>query len=274
MRLLILILAASIGIGFGQIPKGGGGGTPASGPGSGTVTSIVAGCGLSGGTITASGTIANSITVTVHNGSYTILTGDCGNSITSNVAAAWTLPQAGSAGFAAGWSIFASNIGATGNVVITTTTSTFYGNGGTGSTETLTPGTAVRLVSDGTNWQVFYTSSPGATLGKNTFTGTQTMAVNTVASGATPAFDLSLGNIQYVSALAINAAPTLSNITTGGIWTWVICNNGVGNFTWTWPAAVHGGMTIGVTASKCSSQTFTSPDGSTLYANSTGNINQ
>ncbi len=125
------------------------------------VTSVTAACGLSGGTITTSGTIAGSVAVTAHNGSYAIVTGDCGKSLTSNVAATWTLPQAGSTGFPAGWSAYASNIGGTGNLVINTTTSTFYGNGGGGSSGTLTPGTAVRLISDGTNWQVFYTAGPG-----------------------------------------------------------------------------------------------------------------
>lgn len=111
--------------------------------------------------------------------------------------------------------------------------------------------------------------------GLNTYTRTQTMAVNTVASSATPTFDLSQGNVQYVSALATNiTSMTFSNITTGGQWTFVICNNGTGNFTAAWPASVHGGMAIGLTASKCSSQNFTSPDGSTIFAQTAGIINQ
>src|ERR1700722_9645268 len=98
-------------------------------------------------------------------------------------------------------------------------------------------------------------------------------AVNTVASSSTPAFNLALGNTQYVSSLATNASPTFSNISTGGKWTFIICNNSTGNFTWTWPASVHAGMTIGVNASKCSSQSFTSPDGTNLFADNNGVIN-
>jgi hypothetical protein len=113
-----------------------------------------------------------------------------------------------------------------------------------------------------------------AQLGLNTFTKTQTFAVNTVASGSTPAFDLSLGNVQYVSALATNASPTFSNITAGGAWMFVICNNGTGGYTWTWPASVHGGITIGTTASKCSTQLFSSPDGTNLFAQTLGVVNQ
>jgi hypothetical protein len=137
-------------------------------------------------------------------------------------------------------------------------------SGGFGTTLTVTGTTSVTLPTAGTL----------AILGKNTFTGTQTFAVNTVASGATPAFDLSLGNVQYVSALATNASPAFSNITAGGTWEFVVCNNGTGGFTWTWPASVHGGIVIGTTASKCSSQRFTSPDGTTLYADGPGVINQ
>jgi len=128
--------------------------------------------------------------------------------------------------------------------------------GAYGFTGTLTSTTAV----------TFPTSGTLATLGANTYTKTQLKAVNTVASGATPAFDLSLGNIQYVSALAINATASFTNLSAGGSYNFVICNNATGGYTWTWPASVHGGMTIGTTASKCSIQTLTSPDGSTLYA--------
>lgn len=119
--------------------------------------------------------------------------------------------------------------------------------------------------------------SAGGTLdikGASTATGTKTSAVNTVVSGSTPAFDLSLGNIQYLTALAVNAAPTVSNITAGGNWTFIICQDGTGSRTWTWPASFKGAATIGTTLSKCSSQSFASADGTTIYATDTGNINQ
>lgn len=140
----------------------------------------------------------------------------------------------------------------------------FTMSGGFTFTGTITGNTTVTYPTSGTL----------AILGLNTFTATQTDAVNTVASGATPAFNLALGNVQYVSALAINASPSVTNITTGGRWRFVVCNNGTGNFTWTWPASFHGGATIGTTASKCTVQTFTSPDGTNIYAESTAVINQ
>jgi hypothetical protein len=140
----------------------------------------------------------------------------------------------------------------------------FTTSGAYGLTFTLTNTTSLTLPTAGTL----------AILGLNTFTRTQTMNVNTVVSSGTPAFDLSQGNVQYVSALANNAVPSFSNITTGGWWKFIVCQNGTGNFTWTWPASVHGGNTIGATASKCTTQIFTSPDGSNLYADSMGVVNQ
>jgi hypothetical protein len=150
---------------------------------------------------------------------------------------------------------------------------TGVGNG-TNNTITFTGNYTLGITLSANTALTFPTSGTLAILGLNTFTKTQTYAVNTVASGGTPAFDLSLGNVQYVSALATNAVPSFSNITTGGTYDFVVCNNGTGGYTWTWPASVHGGITIGTTASKCSEQSFVSPDGTNLYAKSMGVINQ
>ena len=200
MRWIVSVLLALPVFGQGPVPSPVLSGGSDGGGGSG-VTSITAQCGLSGGTITSTGAIATSVAVTAHNGTYAILTGDCGNSLTSNVAAAWSLAQAGSAGFPAGWTMYASNVGGSGNLVITAATSTFYGNGASGSTETLTPGTAVRLVSDGTNWQVFYTAGPGSGGSSPTGTGAyggiagvpNTAAVAGTATGQPFAYSSSAG---------------------------------------------------------------------------------
>jgi hypothetical protein len=136
----------------------------------GTVTSVSSGCGLAGGPVTSSGTLSETIPVAAHNGSYSILTADCGKALTSNVAGTYTLPQAGSAGFPAGWHGYVQNVGGSGNVTVSTTTSTFYGNGGSGASGVLVPGSGVELVSDGTNWLVLaYTASPAAPPAPPTF---------------------------------------------------------------------------------------------------------
>ncbi len=150
---LALILALSSAL-FAQFPVGG---PPAGagGGGSGTVTSVATGCGLSGGPIVATGTIIASSTVTAHNGNYAILTGDCGNILTSNTTATYTLAQAGSAGFLAGWFVTIENVGSSGNITVTTTTSVFYGNGGSTSTGVVPPNSGVKLRADGAgNWLV------------------------------------------------------------------------------------------------------------------------
>lgn len=117
--------------------------------GSGTVTSIVAGAGLSGGTITTSGTIAQAITINAQTGTtYTVLSTDQAKLVThSNAAAiAVTLPQA-TGSFGATWFYDTENIGA-GTVTITPTTSTIDG----AASLTLVQHMGCRIISDGTNY--------------------------------------------------------------------------------------------------------------------------
>ncbi len=152
----ILIVAVACGSLWAQMPISGTPGTPSSGPGSGTVTSVATGCGLAGGPITATGTISQTVATAAHNGSYAILTGDCGKSLTTNTAAAWTIAQAGTTGFAAGWFVIVNNIGS-GSLTVTATTSTFYGGPSaniSGSVLTVPTLTSATIISDGTNYQV------------------------------------------------------------------------------------------------------------------------
>lgn len=125
----------------------------ASGSG-GTVTSIVAGCGLSGGTITTTGTIAETIANAAHNGAYSIVSGDCGKLLNTNTTATYTLPQAGTAGLIAGWFVIVQNISASSVLTISTTTSTFSGAGTSGSSFTIAAQSAAEIVSNGTNFEV------------------------------------------------------------------------------------------------------------------------
>lgn len=87
---------------------------------------------------------------------YTVVTGDASKTILVG-AHTYTLPQAGSAGFAAGWSGCFVNTSA-GDATISTTTSTFKGAGGA-STLTLQPNTWACPASDGTNWNTVYAPS-------------------------------------------------------------------------------------------------------------------
>jgi hypothetical protein len=137
-----------------------GDGTWATPAGAGTVTSVDASSGVAvsaGSPITSTGTIIEDHQVNAQTGTtYTYLTGDRGKLVSHSnaLAIAGTLPQAGSAGFAAGWSSQVINIGV-GTLTITPTISTING----GLTLILTTGQSAHIYSDGTNYL--------ATLGKS-----------------------------------------------------------------------------------------------------------
>jgi hypothetical protein len=126
----------------------------------GSVTSVATSCGLSGGTITTTGTLIRSAAVNAQTGtSYAILSTDCGKLLTlSNASAvAVTIAQAGSAGFPAGYLLDIENEGA-GTVTITPTTSTIDG----GASLTLATNQGIRLFSDGANYSTQRGRGPSA----------------------------------------------------------------------------------------------------------------
>lgn len=152
MRVLALVVACAA-IVLAQAPINPGGGGNGGGGGSGTVTSITASCGLSGGTITTSGTISNSIAIDSQTGSgaYAIPSSDCGKSLQRNNTSAVsdTIAQAGTGSFTTGWYADYQCIGA-GGCTITPTTSTING----AASLVLVQGQGVGIVSDGTNYRV------------------------------------------------------------------------------------------------------------------------
>ncbi len=95
----------------------------------------------------------------------------------------------------------------------------------------------------------------------------------TITSSASPAINLNNGSVQTLT-LSANATATVSNITSGVSLTMQICQPASGGpYTWTWPSAIHGGITIGTTATECSMQEFRSFNGTTLVAINSGAIN-
>lgn len=185
---------------------GGGGG------GSGTVTNLATGCGITGGPVTTTGTLAEQILTATHNGSYAIVTGDCGKSLTTNTAAAWTIAQSGTTGFEAGKMWIIQNIGS-GSLTVTATTSTFYGGATaniSGSVLTIPANTGVEIISDGTNYQVFAGSGGAGTattplVYTSSFGGNIATAQAAISSGGTIVVNQ---NTTLGSAVAL-----LSNIT-------------------------------------------------------------
>jgi len=152
------------------------------GGGSGTVTSVATGCGLSGGTITTSGTIVSRSVANAQIGTtYTLDAGDCGKLVTLSNGSPVTLtvPAAGGS-FVDGWYVDVQNIG-----VGTATCS--------GATCTLTTGQSARFVSTGSTWRVLLgggtTGGTGyATIEVGGSAQTQRTTVNFIAgTGATVA---------------------------------------------------------------------------------------
>lgn len=182
----------------------------ACGGGSGTVTSIATSCGISGGTITTTGTITASIAAVPQTGSnYPIVTGDCGSLLNLSNASPQipTIAQAGSAGFLAGWYVSVCNQGA-GTQTITPTTSTIGG----AATYVLAAGSAaapkcVGVISDGTNYQVVPTSV-GAT------TDASLLTSGTLAAGRMPALTGDVTSSAGSTATTL-AAGSASNLNSG-----------------------------------------------------------
>lgn len=164
------------------------GGSGSGGGGTGTVTSIATTCGVSGGTITTTGTIQAITTPNPQTGTnYPIVTTDCGKVVNLSNASNQipTIPQAGSAGFLTGWATEVCNQGA-GTQTITPATSTIGG----AATYVLAAGTAaapkcIGVVSDGVNYQLDMTGPGGTGTSFANPTGTASdTAVNGVSNNA------------------------------------------------------------------------------------------
>lgn len=135
--------------------------------GSGTVTSITPGAGLvssitaacSQTAVTTAGTLSDARCINAQSGTtYAIVDGDRAKLITATNAAAqaYSIAQAGAASaFVSGWftEIQNNSTNAAGIITITPTTSTING----AATLKIQPGQSARIVSDGTNYQVFGT---------------------------------------------------------------------------------------------------------------------
>ena len=97
--------------------------------------------------------------------------------------------------------------------------------------------------------------------------------METVSFSATPTFDCAKGTTHKITLTGNVTSSTLSNCSAGQPVLMIVCQDGTGSRTFTWPGTMKGGMTIGSTASKCSAQSFVF-DGSTAYATGTGVTNQ
>lgn len=267
MRLLLLFAVAASS--FAQIPIPGAGGGSGGG-GTGTITNIATGCGITGGPVTTTGTVSGSVPVTAHNTGYAIVTGDCGSALTSNVAAAYTLAQAGSAGFPAGWHVIVENVGASGNVTVTATTSVFYGNGTSLSVATLLPGTSVDLISDGTNWLVAsYTQGPVSAGAPSFPLNAQTATYQVLASDFASCKLISVASGTFTATLVASGAQPAN-----GQCIWVV-NYGSGVVTVARSGQNINGaaanLTLGAGSASAPTAAFITSDGTNYFATTLGN---
>lgn len=117
-------------------------------------------------------------------GDYAIVTGDGSKTILAGVHT-YTLPQAGTAGFASGWGFCILNLGA-GNATLTTTTSTFLGAGG-GTSITLAQNQWACPTSNGTDYDTFVGAAGAVTVsnsdGTLTISPTSGAVVASIALG-------------------------------------------------------------------------------------------
>jgi hypothetical protein len=166
-------------------------------PGNGLVSSTTANCSQTANQTTLSA--AECVNAQVGT-SYAIADSDRAKLITATnpAAQAYTIAQASTASnFFAGWytDIQNNSTNPAGIVTITATTSTFQINGLSTSTLKINPGQSARIVSDGTNYQVFNHALTNATL---------------QASGGSPATTTSLTGVMMGMGTSCAITPQLS----------------------------------------------------------------
>ncbi len=130
------------------------------------------------------------------------------------------------------------------------------GGGGGGGSGTVNAGTAGQFA--------YYQSGGTAVSGQSW--------MQSPSFSATPTFDLSLGSPKMTLTANVTSI-TFSNPTNGQPYFIELCQNGTGAWTAAPPTGFGAFMTIGATASKCSSQNF-HYDGANYIADSPGVINQ
>jgi hypothetical protein len=193
--------------------------------------------GLGGNLAVAGGALQTSQGINAQTGtSYSIQASDTGKLITFNNAAATavSLPQAGTTGFASGYSFDVQNLG-TGTVTITPSTSTING----ATTLAIVQNSGCTVTSDGSNYQISAcTAASSGGGGSGAFgsltSGTNTIAAMLVGTGAT----LGPTGSGTLTANAISGAPsaTLTNLTVDGL-TELFPGNGSGVSAASWTTA-------------------------------------
>ena len=85
-------------------------------------------------------------------------------------------------------------------------------------------------------------------------TGRTHTEILTVSFSATPTYDASINRNFKITLTANVTSSTFVNATTGLVYTWLVCQDGVGTRTHVWPTNVKGAVVITGTANTCAVQ--------------------
>lgn len=204
------------------------------------ITSLATSCGIGGGPITTSGTVNGQELTNAQSGTtYAILSTDCGKAVigTNASAQAYSIAQAGTTGFPAGYYVDVQSAGA-GTITITPATSTING----AATLAITTGQSARIISTGANYI--------ALLGGGTGGGSTTGPGIPVYSGISPTLT---GTVFFPIGGGVIASGTEASVNTPAPFAATISN-----FYVTLSAAVGMGNSVVFTWRKAgASQTLT-----------------
>jgi hypothetical protein len=151
-------------------------------------------------------------------GAYAILTGDNGKTVKCGGGFAYTIAQAGTTGFGAGWGAAVHNVTASGNCTITATTSTFLGASNS-TVLLLGPGDWASLASDGANYdtQVGHYSGGGAIVEIGTVTASN--SANLAFSGLNSTYiEYTMTCVDIVPVANANSLWMQIGYSTGPTW--------------------------------------------------------
>lgn len=240
--------------------------------GTGTVTSVAAGCGTStgGSPITTTGTVLAALINRSNTAATdTLVAGDCGNFVQENrsSAVAVSIAQAGTTGFATGYYTTVCNINS-GVATITPTTSTIGG----ASSYALAAGSAfaprcVALQSDGSNYNIVDTSGTTQTMSIGWIAGVNP---NNTLIGVLPAAATIVSIVGNVEVATGSAATVSVNLAASG----AACSAGTtvhsGSFNANGTAATNQTLTLTTTAVPAASRLCLQTTGTTSWTGGTG----
>ena len=91
-----------------------------------------------------------------------------------------------------------------------------------------------------------------------------------VTFSATPTYDASVSRNSKITLTGNVTSSTFVNVSFGGLYVFVLCQDATGLRTHIWPSNVKGALVITGTANQCSTQAVVCTDASNCYATAVG----